>query len=87
MGDITFDGWSMRVELDEASLKEVARITQGEYFYASTTDELKKVYDSLNSRLVFEKKEFEVTALFALAAALLSILSAGLSVFWFNRIL
>jgi Ca-activated chloride channel family protein len=86
-GDITFDGWSMRVELDEASLKEVARITQGEYFYASTTDELKKVYDSLNSRLVFEKKEFEVTALFALAAALLSILSAGLSVFWFNRIL
>jgi Ca-activated chloride channel family protein len=86
-GDVTFDGWSMRVELDEVSLKEIARLTQGEYFYASTTDELKKVYDSLNSKLVFEKKEFEITALFALAAALLAMLSAGLSVFWFNRIL
>jgi len=86
-GDVTFDGWSMRVELDEASLKEIARITQGDYFYASTTGELKKVYDSLNSRLVFEKKEFEITAIFALIAALFSMLSAGLSVFWFNRIL
>src|SRR5690606_18113758 len=65
-GDVTFDGWSMRVELDEASLKEIARVTQGDYFYASTTSELQKVYDSLNARLVFEKKEFEVTALMAL---------------------
>ena len=86
-GDVTFDGWSMRVQLDEASLKEIARITQGDYFYASTTDELKKVYDSLNARLVFEKKEFEITALLALIAAFFSMLSAGLSVFWFNRIL
>ena len=86
-GDVTFDGWSMRVELDEKSLKEIARITQGDYFYASTTNELKKVYDSLNARLVFEKKEFEITALLALVAAFFSMLSAGLSVFWFNRIL
>lgn len=86
-GDVTFDGWSMRVELDEASLKEIARITQGDYFYASTTSELQKVYDSLNARLVFEKKEFEITAILALVAALFSLLSAGLSAFWFNRIL
>src|SRR5690606_40544739 len=57
----------------------------GDYFYASTTGELKKVYDSLNSRLVFEKKEFEITAIFALIAALFSMLSAGLSVFWLDR--
>lgn len=86
-GDVTFDGWSMRVELDEASLREIARLTQGDYFYASTTSELQKVYDSLNARLVFEKKEFEVTALLALLAAFFSMLSAGLSVFWYNRIL
>lgn len=86
-GDVTFDGWSMRVELDEASLREIARVTQGDYFYASTTSELQKVYDSLNARLVFEQKEFEVTALLALFAAIFSMLSAGLSVFWFNRIL
>jgi Ca-activated chloride channel family protein len=34
-----------------------------------------------------EKKETEISALFAMAAAVLVLLSAGLSLFWFNRIL
>jgi Ca-activated chloride channel family protein len=34
-----------------------------------------------------EKKETEVSALLALAAAVLLLLSGGLSVLWFNRIL
>jgi Ca-activated chloride channel family protein len=32
------DGWSMRVGLDEASLKTIADITRGEYFQAASTD-------------------------------------------------
>ena len=43
------EGWSMRVRLDEASLKTIANLTQGEYFYAGTATDLKKVYESLNS--------------------------------------
>ena len=38
---------------------------RGEYFYAGTAADLKKVYQSLNSQLVLEKKETEITALFA----------------------
>ena len=34
-----------------------------------------------------EKKETEISGLFALVAAALALLSAGLSVLWFNRIL
>jgi Ca-activated chloride channel family protein len=30
------EGWSMRVRLDEASLKNIANITQGQYFYKGT---------------------------------------------------
>ena len=82
-----FEGWSMRVRLDEETLKGVANRTQGEYFYAGTAEDLKKVYNTLSSRLTVEKKETEVSALFALGAALLALLSAGLSLFWFNRIL
>ena len=63
------EGWSMRVRLDEASLKTIANLTQGEYFYAGTANDLKKVYESLNSKLVMEKRETEITALFAAAAA------------------
>ena len=85
-GYIGPSGW-VGVRLDEDTLKAVANQTQADYFYAGTAADLKKVYDTLSSRLTVEKKETEVSALFALGAALLALLSAGLSLFWFNRIL
>jgi Ca-activated chloride channel family protein len=81
------EGWSMRVRLDEASLKQIANITQGEYFYAGTATDLKKVYESLNSKLVFEQRQTEITALFAAAAALFAVLAAILSMLWYGRIM
>ena len=84
---IGFEGWSMRVRLDEETLKTVARETKGEYFYAGTAENLKQVYESLSTRLTVEKKETEVSGLLALAAAVLVLLSAGLSLLWFNRVL
>ena len=80
------EGWSMRVRLDEEALKTISLLTRGEYFYAGTADDLKKVYDALTTRFVFEKKSIEITALFAAAAALLTIAAAALSVLWFHRI-
>ena len=84
---IGFEGWSMRVKLDEETLKGIARNTQAEYFYAGTATDLKKVYESLSSRLAVVKKETEVSGLLALLAAALAVLSAALSLAWFNRIL
>jgi Ca-activated chloride channel family protein len=84
---VGIEGWSMRVGLDEETLKAVADLTRGEYFYAGSAVDLKKIYESLRSRLVLERKRTEVTALFAAAAALLVVVSAALSLAWFNRIL
>ncbi|TWO72362.1 VWA domain-containing protein [Caenimonas sedimenti] len=84
---IGFEGWSMRVRLDEETLKAISNKTAAEYFYAGTAADLKKVYSTLSSKLTVEKKETEVSALLAMAAAALALLSAGLSLFWFNRIL
>ncbi|MCB2016550.1 MAG: VWA domain-containing protein [Hydrogenophaga sp.] len=84
---IGFEGWSMRVRLDEDTLKNVARETKGEYFYAGTAENLKQVYESLSTRLTVERKEVEVSGLLALLAALLVLLSAGLSLAWFHRVL
>ncbi len=83
---IGFEGWSMRVRLDEETLKDVAMITRGEYFYAGTAEDLKKVYQSLSARMVVETKETEVSALFAALGALLATLAAGLSLWWFGRV-
>lgn len=84
---IGFEGWSMRVRLDEETLKAIANKTEADYFYAGSAADLKKVYETLSSRLTVEKKDTEISALLALAAAVLAILSAGLSLLWFNRIL
>jgi Ca-activated chloride channel family protein len=84
---IGFEGWSMRVRLDEETLKAIANMTRGEYFYAGTATDLNKVYKTLNSRLELEKKDIEISALFAAAAAVTALLSALLSLLWFNRIL
>ena len=82
-----FEGWSFRARLDEETLKAVANMTRGEYFHAGSATDLKKVYETLNARIIFEKKEMEITAFFSAAAAALALLAAGLSMLWFNRIL
>jgi Ca-activated chloride channel family protein len=84
---IGFEGWSMRVRLDEDALKEIANITRGEYFYAGNATDLQKVYETLRSQIVFEAKETEITALFSAAALVTALVSAMLSLLWFNRIL
>ena len=83
---IGFEGWSMRVRLDEETLKNVSVLTHGQYFYAGTAEDLKKVYESLSSRMVIERKETEITALFAGLGALLALAAAGLSLWWFGRV-
>jgi len=84
---IRFEGWSMRVRLDEKTLNSIAELTQGEYYYAGTAGDLKKVYETLSSRLVFVTRETEITALFSAAAALMALMAGLLSVWWFSRIL
>jgi Ca-activated chloride channel family protein len=83
---IGFEGWSMRVRLDEETLKQVAQATRADYFYAGNAEDLKKVYQSLGSRLSAQKKETEITALFAALGALLALAAAALSLWWFGRV-
>ncbi|MES2101587.1 MAG: VWA domain-containing protein, partial [Pseudomonadota bacterium] len=83
---IGFEGWSMRVRLDEDTLKNIANLTRADYFYAGTAADLKQVYQNLSTRLIVEKKETEISGLFAAVGALLVVLSAGLSVWWFGRV-
>jgi Ca-activated chloride channel family protein len=85
---VSADGWSMRVRLDEDKLRQVARISAGEYFRADSAQDLTKIYSNLSAKLGFEKQQpTEITALFAGFGALLAGLGALLSMAWFNRVL
>jgi len=84
---IGFEGWSFRARLDEETLKAIADLTRGEYLHAGTAPDLKKVYQGLRARLIFEKRPTEITALFAAVGAALTLLAGLLSLLWFHRIL
>jgi Ca-activated chloride channel homolog len=81
------EGWSMRVRLDEATLKAIATRTDAEYYYAGSAADLKKVYEKLSSRITLETRETEISSIFAAVAAALAVLAAALSLWWFNRIM
>ncbi len=84
---IGFEGWTMRVRLDEQSLKNIAAATRSEYFYAGTAADLQKVYQSLGTRLTAQRKETEITALLAGLGALLVLVAASLSLWWYGRVM
>ncbi|MDQ6685712.1 MAG: VWA domain-containing protein, partial [Pseudomonadota bacterium] len=81
------EGWTTRARLDEDALKNIANVTRGEYFFAGSAPDLKKIYQTLNTKLFFERRETEITAFFAAGAALLALTAALLSMLWFNRLL
>jgi Ca-activated chloride channel family protein len=82
----TPEGLSIYMQLDEPTLREVARMTGGEYHHAGTAETLRSVYQNLGTRLEVVRRETEFTALLALLSALLMLAAGTLSVLWFRRI-
>jgi Ca-activated chloride channel homolog len=71
---------------DTTTLRQIAETTGATAFDAPTADELKVVYDDLESRVGWTDEQQEVTWLFAAGALLTVVAAAGLSVLWFGRL-
>ena len=80
------EGMAIYLQLDEATLRRVAEMTGGEYHHAASAEALRSVYVGLGSRLQLSRRDTELTALLAGAAALLLALGTALSVRWFGRV-
>ena len=85
-GAVDTYGMSIYMRFDEETLKAIADTTRAEYFHAASAADLKKVYEGLNSRFALEKSQTEITALLAVAAAIMVVAAATLSLLWFNRL-
>lgn len=84
---VDYAGWSMRVQLDEEMLRKVATTTLGEYYAASSAQQIEKVYENLTAKMVVARtRTVEMTVYLVAAGALLLTVSAFLSVLWFNRV-
>ncbi len=82
----TPEGMAIYMKLDEPTLREVARMTGGEYHHAGTAEKLRSVYENLGSRVQVLSRETELAGVLALAAAVVAMAAAALSLLWFGRI-
>lgn len=79
-----FEGSSFYAQVDEESLKAVAKITEAEYFKAGSAEDLKKVYEHLSNQFTLETRDTEITALLSGAALFMIVLALVLSAIWFR---
>lgn len=79
-------GRSILTRLDESTLKKIASLTDGEYFNASSANDLQAIYSHLSTTIVLRTEKSEVTVLFTALAAGISLVSGALSLLWFNRL-
>ena len=73
----TSDGMAIYMKLDEPTLREVARLTGGEYHHAGTAEKLRSVYENLGSRVQVNARETELAGLLALLAAAVALCGGG----------
>ena len=83
---LNLGGRSIWVRLDEDTLREVAEITGGTYYHATSTMELRRVYRRLSRDIGWESRPTEVSGLLAGAAALLLAGAVGVSLLRVHRI-
>ncbi|MES2771023.1 MAG: ABC transporter ATP-binding protein, partial [Pseudomonadota bacterium] len=76
------EGMPIYLQLDEPTLREVARMTGGEYHHAGTAEALRSVYENLGSRVQVQTRETEVSGLVALLSAAFALAAGVLSLIW-----
>jgi Ca-activated chloride channel family protein len=59
--DGSFQYGNVQVEIDEVLLKEIAKITGGQYFRATSTTKLSEIYDEINKLEKTDIEEFKYT--------------------------
>jgi Ca-activated chloride channel homolog len=75
-----------QVPVDPTTLKSVAAVSGGKFYPAQSPAQLDQVYKELGSRLVYSKQFREITVGLTAAALVLILVGAGLSAWWFRRL-
>jgi Ca-activated chloride channel family protein len=77
-------GYSSPDELDEETLKQISKKTDGEYFRAQNANQLTSIYKSIGTQLILQPQRTELTPVLTGFAVLLVITAAILSMLWFS---
>ena len=83
---VEIDGFNVFTLLDEDTLKEIALVTEGDYFRVQNAEDSRVVYDNVDTKLVFKAEETEITSILAGASILVLLIGGALSLLWFGRV-
>jgi Ca-activated chloride channel family protein len=83
---LDLDGFQVHTQLNEPLLQQIADVTEGAYFRAEDAQQLRSIYDNLDTRLVVEPQKIEITSLFAGASILILVVGGVSSLLWLGRL-
>ncbi len=78
-GRVEIDGRPQPVPVDDESMREIAKLSGGEFYKAATAEQLQKVYDTLGEQIGYETKQADASRpwlMLGTLAALVAALSA-----------
>jgi len=80
------DGFNILTQLNEGTLQDIARLTNGIYYYAKDEESLAEIYENIDLQLTVDGEKTEITALLAGMGMLFLLAGGGLSLLWFGRV-
>ncbi|HXQ96136.1 MAG TPA: VWA domain-containing protein [Candidatus Acidoferrales bacterium] len=82
---LDLDGFRVHTQLDAATLQQIAQVTGGAYYSAASAQDLRTIYDHLDTQLVIRPQQIELTAVLAGLSVLLLVAGALSSLVWLGR--
>ncbi len=82
---LEIDGFNVLTRLDETLLREIASLTNGEYYHAADAETLQEIYKTIDLKLTVQGEQSEMTAVLAGISLLLILCGGVLSLLWFGR--
>jgi len=85
-GSVDIDGKPQPVSVDDESLREIARLSGGDFYKAASAEELKKVYGDLGEQIGYELKDADASKPWLIVGALVLMIGAAASLFIGQRL-
>ncbi len=78
-GTVEIEGQQVPVEVDDSSMREIARLSGGDFYKAATAEQLRQVYADLGEQIGYETEEVEASRPWVVLGTLTLLAAAGSS--------
>jgi len=83
---VNLNGFQVHTQLDQATLQGISQATDGTYYAAADAQQLRSIYDNLDTQLVIQPQMTEITSLLAGLSLLMLLAGATTSLMWLGRL-